>query len=78
LAILIAFIIIILFLTASRLPGIISKVSSSLTGALYSVFVPAEDATMTVDKKIIASGDDFSISFKRGETGQNGRLHCFS
>jgi hypothetical protein len=77
LAILIAFIIIILFLTASRLPGIISKVSSSLTGALYSVFVPAEDATMTVDKKIIASGDDFSISFKRGETGQNGVFTVF-
>lgn len=77
LAILIAFIIIILFLTATRLPGIISKVSSSLTGALYSVFVPAEDATMTVNKKTIASGEDFIISFKRGDTGQNGVFTVF-
>ena len=77
LAIFVAFIIIILFLTAARLPGIIAKASSSLTGALYSVFVPAEDATMTANKKIVASGDDFTVTFKRGDTGTDGVFTIF-
>jgi hypothetical protein len=66
-AIFIAFIIIIIFITVSYLPSIISRVSSSLSAALYSVFVPAENATMTADKKIINSGEDFTVSFKTGD-----------
>ncbi len=65
--ILVAFIIIIILLTVSYLPGIISRVSSSLSAALYSVFVPAENATITTNKNIINSGEDFVIDFKRGD-----------
>jgi hypothetical protein len=66
-AILVAFIIIILLMSASYIPNIMSRISSSLSAALYSVFVPVENATMTVDKKIINSGEDFTISFKKGD-----------
>ena len=67
-AILIAFIIIIILLSASYLPRIMSRISSSFSAALYSIFIPVENATMSVDKKIVSSGEDFSINFKKGET----------
>jgi len=70
--ILLTFIIIVILMSVSFIPGIISRVSSSLSAALYSVFVPAEDATMTADKKIVSSGEDFTISFKRGDTAIDG------
>lgn len=66
-AVLVAFIIIIILMSVSYLPNIIGRVSSSLSAALYSIFVPAEGATMTVNKKIVNSGEDFTISFKKGE-----------
>lgn len=66
-AILIAFVVIIILMSVSYLPSVISRISSSLSGAIYSVFVPAEDATITVDKKILNSGEDFNINFKRGD-----------
>jgi hypothetical protein len=65
--ILVAFIILILISTVSYLPKVISKISSSFSTALYSVFVPAEGATVTVNKKIINSGEDFIINFKKGD-----------
>lgn len=66
-AILLAFIVIIFLMSVSYLPKIISRVSSSLSAALYSVFVPAEGATMIADKKIINSGEDFTVTFKTAE-----------
>lgn len=66
-AVLLAFIIIIILLFAFRLPSVIRGFSSSLSAALYSVFVPAESATMTADKKIVDSGEDFNIIFKNPE-----------
>ncbi len=65
--ILIAFIIIVILMSVSYLPAIISRVSGSLSAALYSVFVPAEGATMKADKIILNSGEDFTINFKKGE-----------
>lgn len=65
--ILLAFVIIILLLSVSYIPGIMTKISSSLSAALYSVFVPAEKATVTVDKKIINSGENFNVNFKKGD-----------
>lgn len=65
--ILIALIIVIIFASVSYLPSIISRVSSSLSAALYSIFVPAEKATMVADKKIVNSGEDFNINFKKGD-----------
>jgi uncharacterized cupredoxin-like copper-binding protein len=66
-AIFVVFIIIVILMSVTYLPSAISRISSSLTGALYSVFVPAESATMTADKKIINSGDEFTVSFKKGD-----------
>lgn len=71
-AILVAFIIIIILLSLSHLPGIMSRISSSLSAALYSVFVPAQNASVTADKKIISSGEDFTVTFKNGDTTGNG------
>jgi hypothetical protein len=61
----ICFIIIILLLSVSLAPRLMNQASTSLSGALYSIFVPASNATMTADKKIINSGDDFIINFKK-------------
>ena len=66
-AILMAFIIVIILMSVSFIPGIMSKISSSLSAALYSVFVPVESATMTTDRTIIKSGEDFNINFKKGD-----------
>jgi uncharacterized cupredoxin-like copper-binding protein len=66
-AIFIAFVIIILLMSVSYLPSALSRISSSFSAALYSVFVPAEGATMTADKKIVESGEDFNITFKMGD-----------
>lgn len=63
--VIIVFIIIIILSSVSFLPSIIGKVSSSLSAALYSIFVPAKGATMTADRKIINSGEDFNITFKK-------------
>lgn len=71
-AILVAFIIIIILLSASYLPSIMSRISSSFSAALYSVFIPAENATVTADKKIINSGEDFTVSFKKGDKASDG------
>jgi len=70
--ILLTFIIIIILMSVSFIPGILSRASSSLSAALYSIFVPAENATMTADKNIVSSGEDFTISFKRGDTAIDG------
>lgn len=70
--ILVVFIIILIVMSASYLPNIISRVSSSLSAALYSVFVPAEGASMTADKKIVNSGEDFNINFKKGDNATDG------
>jgi hypothetical protein len=66
-AILVAFIIIIILMSVSYLPSALSRISNSLSAALYSIFVPTENATLTVDKKIINSGEDFTINFKKGD-----------
>ena len=66
-AILVVFIIIIILMSVSFLPGIMSRISSSLSAALYSIFVPAENATMTIDKSIINSGENIYITFKKGD-----------
>lgn len=66
-AILVAFVVIIILMSVSYLPSILSRVSSSLSAALYSVFVPADNATVTTDKKIINTGEDFNITFKKGD-----------
>lgn len=71
-AILMAFIIIIILMSVTFIPGLMSKISSSLSAALYSVFVPAENATMTVDRTIIKSGEDFNINFKKGDNSPEG------
>jgi hypothetical protein len=71
-AIFVAFVVIILLMTAVRLPSILSKVSSSFSAALYSVFIPAEGASVTADKKVINSGDEFTVTFKEGETDTDG------
>lgn len=70
--ILLTFIIIIILMSVSFIPGILSRASSSLSAALYSIFVPAENATMKADKNIVSSGEDFTISFKRGDTAIDG------
>ncbi len=66
-AILIVFIIILILMSVSFLPRVMSGISSSLSAALYSIFVPAENATITADRKIISSGEDFNITFKKGD-----------
>jgi hypothetical protein len=71
-AILMAFVIIIILMSVTFIPGIMSKISSSLSAALYSVFVPAESATMTIDRTIIKSGEDFNINFKKGDDAVDG------
>jgi hypothetical protein len=71
-AILVFFIILVILMSASYLPSVMGRISSSLSAALYSVFVPAESATVTADKKIINSGEDFTINFKKGGTTTNG------
>jgi len=67
-SILLAFVIILILLSVSFVPGIMSKISSSLSAALYSVFIPAENATITTDKIIINSGEDFTVNFKKTES----------
>lgn len=76
-AIFIAFIIIIILMSVSYLPAVISRVSSSLSAALYSIFVPAEGATITADKKIINSGEDFTVNFKTGANPADGIFTVF-
>jgi hypothetical protein len=71
-AILIAFVIIIILTSLTFLPSIMGRISNSLSAALYSVFVPAESATITADKSIINSGEDFTINFKKGDTSVSG------
>ena len=71
-AILVAFIVIIVLFFISFLPSIMGRISDSLSAALYSVFVPAESATMTVDKTIINSGESFVINFKNGNASTTG------
>lgn len=66
-AILVAFVIIIVLMSVSHLPSIMGRISDSFSTALYSVFIPAEGATVTVDKKIINSGEDFTVTFKKGD-----------
>jgi hypothetical protein len=65
--VLLAFVILIILISISFLPSIFSKVSSSFSAALYSIFVPAEGATMTANKNLINSGEDFTINFKKGD-----------
>ncbi len=67
-AILVAFVVIIILISLSLVPRIMSGVSSSLSAALYSIFVPTENAAVTADKKIINSGEDFTVSFKKNDT----------
>ena len=71
-AVLTAFVILIILICLSFLPTIFSSFSSSLSAALYSVFVPAESSSVTVDKKIINSGEDFTITFKKGDSTDSG------
>jgi hypothetical protein len=72
-AILVAFIIMIILTSISYLPKITNSLYSSLSGAIYSVFIPADKATMSADKVIINSGEDFTINFKKGDdTGVTG------
>ena len=71
-AILIAFVIIIILTSLTFLPSIMGRISNSLSAALYSVFVPVENATITADKSIINSGEDFTINFKKGDTSVSG------
>ncbi len=71
-AVLTAFVILIILICLSFLPTIFSRFSSSLSAALYSVFVPAESSSVTVDKKIINSGEDFTITFKKGDSTDSG------
>ena len=70
--ILVSFIIIILLLSASSIPSVLSKISSSLSAAIYSVFIPAEGATMTADKKLVNSEETFTVNFKKGDTITDG------
>ena len=67
-AILVAFIIMIILTSISYLPKITNSFYSSLSGAIYSVFIPADSANMSADKVIINSGEDFTINFKKGDT----------
>lgn len=64
---LMAFIVVIILFSISFLPNVISKISSSLSAALYSVFVPSDKASMKADKSIIDTKDNFTINFQRGE-----------
>ena len=67
-AILMAFVILIIISSVSYLPAIMGRISSSLSAALYSVFIPADNATMTADKTIVNTGEDFTVSFKKTDT----------
>jgi hypothetical protein len=67
-AILVVFVLILILISASYLPRVMRGISSSLSAALYTIFVPAENATVTADKKIVSSGEDFTINFKKGDT----------
>jgi len=71
-AILIAFIVVIVLFSISFLPSIMGRISNSLSAALYSIFVPAENATMTADKAIINSSESFTVNFKKGDTSVSG------
>lgn len=62
-----AFIIMIILMSLSFVPSILSKITSSFSAALSSIFMPSESATMTIDKSIINSGDDAIINFKKGD-----------
>jgi len=66
-AILVVFIIIVILMSVSYIPRIMSGISNSLSAALYSVFVPAENASITASKSIMNSGEDFIINFKKGD-----------
>ncbi len=70
-ALFVLFLIIIIILLLPWIGKAVKKVSTSLSAALYSVFVPAEDATLQIDKKIINSGEEFNINFKRGDSEAN-------
>jgi len=65
--IIIIIVIVLILMSLPFLPKIISSASSSLSAALYSIFVPAENATMTADKKIVNSGEDFNVIFNKGD-----------
>ena len=71
-AILVALVIVIVLFSISFLPSIMGRISSSLSAALYSIFVPAQNATITADKSIINTGEDFTINFKNGDTSASG------
>ena len=60
-------VILILISSLRSLPTAINSASNSLTGALYSVFVPAQNATMSADKTVVDAGEAFKISFKAGD-----------
>ena len=77
-AVLVALVVVIILMSLSFIPSILSKISSSLSAALYSVFVPAENASITVDKKLINSGEDFTINFKKGDTTATSGLFAIS
>lgn len=70
-AILVVFLIIVILMSVSYLPNIISRISSSLSAALYSIFVPAEEASMTISKNIVNSGNDVVVNFKDGDETTN-------
>ena len=67
-AILAIFVVIIILFAVSYLPSVMSRISSSLSAALYSVFIPANSATMTADKSLMNSGEDFTVTFKKADT----------
>jgi hypothetical protein len=70
--VLLAFIVMILLMSISFVPSVMSRISSSLSAALYSIFIPAENATMSIDKRVVDSGEDFTINFKQGDKSANG------
>ncbi len=62
--ILIVFIVIMILLSLITLPSALNKLTNTFSAALYSIFIPAEKATMMTDRKSINSGDDIKITFK--------------
>ncbi len=76
-ALFVLFLIIVIILILPWIPKAISRISTSLSAALYSVFVPAENAAVTSDQKIINSGEDFTINFKRGDNNTDSLFTVF-
>lgn len=65
--ILILFTILIILISFSLIPRALNGLSNSFSTALYSIFIPAEKATVVADKKIVESGEDFLIKFNEGD-----------